>query len=223
MTTNARALAAALNREIVDDQPSRLSIHTHHIRLTQANLPYQVVPGKRLASEKHFEVYADQIVLEGVLQNPGRNIELHAREIIIEKPATLDVAGAYAEKDFKPGDVPTQKDANPGAAGTEGDNATVGGNAGSIVIDAHHVVNKTSGPRTQTVTELNAIGSQILAEHPLKIDDTASLQSMEISRMTIQNIGEIVITLENGASKASAISRLNSRGLTVPSTGSPSD
>ena len=216
MTTNARALAAALNREIVDDQPSRLSIHTHHIRLTQANLPYQVVPGKRLASEKHFEVYADQIVLEGVLQNPGRNIELHAREIIIEKPATLDVAGAYAEKDFKPGDVPTQKDANPGAAGTEGDNATVGGNAGSIVIDAHHVVNKTSGPRTQTVTELNAIGSQILAEHPLKIDDTASLQSMEISRMTIQNIGEIVITLENG--RVEGLSHLTVEFARVDST-----
>lgn len=54
MTTNPRVLAAALNREIIDDQPDRLSIHTDHIRLTQANLPYQLVPGKRLPSEKHL-------------------------------------------------------------------------------------------------------------------------------------------------------------------------
>src|SRR3712207_1535638 len=106
MTKNTRALAAAMNREIVDDQPGRLAIHTHHIRLTQANLPYQPVAGKRLGSEKHFAVYADQIVLAGVLQNPGRDIELHAREIIIEEPATLDVSGAYADKDFRPGDAP---------------------------------------------------------------------------------------------------------------------
>jgi hypothetical protein len=198
MTTNARALAATLNREIVDDQPDRLSIHTHHIRLTQANLPYQVVPGKRLPSEKHFTVYADQIVLEGVLQNPGRNIELHAREIIIEKSATLDVAGAYPEKDFKPGDVAAQKDANPGAAGTDGENATAGGNAGNITIDAHHFVNKTSGPRAQSVAELNAVGSQVLVEHPLKIDDTASLPAMEIARTKIYNTYEIVVALENG-------------------------
>ena len=198
MTKNARALAASLNREIVDDQPDRLSIHTHRIRLTQANLPYQPVDGKRLPSEKHFAVYADQIVLEGVLQNPGRNIELHAREIIIDKPATLDVAGAYAEKDFKPGDVPTQKDAKPGADGTDGENATPGGNAGNIVIDAHHLVNKTSGPRTQTVAELNAVGSQILAEHPLKIDATATLPAIEIGRKKIYDNYEVVITLENG-------------------------
>ena len=198
MTTNSRVLAAALNREIIDDQPDRLSIHTHHIRLTQANLPYQLVPGKRLASEKHFAVYADQIVLEEVLQNPGRNIELHAREIIIEKPATLDVAGAYPEKDFKPGDVPTQKDAKPGAAGTGGENATAGGNAGNIVIDAHHLVNKTSGPRTQSVAELNAVGSQILGEHPLKLDDNTSVPTVEIARTKIYNTYEVVITLENG-------------------------
>ena len=197
MTENARALAASLNREIVDDQPDRLSIHTHSIRLTQANVPYKLVPGKRLPSEKHFAVYADQIVLAETLQNPGRNIELHAREIIIEKPATLDVAGAYAEKDFRPGDPPIQKDARPGAEGTDGDTATVGGNAGSIVIDAHHLVNKTSGPRTQTVADLNAVGAQILAEHPLKIDDTASLPAMEITRTKVINF-DIVVTLENG-------------------------
>lgn len=196
--TNARVVAAALNREIVDDQPDRLSIHTHHIRLTQANLPYQQVQDKRLPSKKHFAVFADQIVLAEVLQNPGRNIELHAREIIIEKAATLDVAGAYADKDFRPGDVPTQMDAKPGAPGTDGEKATVGGNAGDIVIDAHHVVNKTSGPRTQNVADLNAVGAQILAEHPLKIDDTASLPSIEISRIKIMENYEMVITLENG-------------------------
>lgn len=216
MTTNSRVLAAALNREIIDDQPDRLSIHTHHIRLTQANLPYQLVPGKRLASEKHFAVYADQIVLEGVLQNPGRNIELHAREIIIEKPATLDVAGAYADKDFKPGDVPTQTDPKPGADGTDGDNGTTGGNAGNIVIDAHHFVNKTSGSPTQSVAELNAVSAQVLAEHPLKIENAASLPPIELGRTKIYNAYEIVITLENG--RVEGLSKVTFESVRVDST-----
>src|ERR1700733_870918 len=96
----ANAPAAALNREIVDDRADRLSIHTREIRLTQAHLPYQPVTGPRLPSTKHFAVFADRIILDGVLQNPGRNIELNAREIVIAKPATLDVGGASAEKDF---------------------------------------------------------------------------------------------------------------------------
>src|SRR6185503_19056693 len=198
MTENARAVAAALNREIVDDQPGRLTIHTHSIRLTQANLPYQAVQDKRLASQKDFVVYADQIVLAEVLQNPGRNIELHAREIVIEKAATLDVTGAYADKDFRPGDPPTQKDAKPGAAGTDGENGTVGGNAGNIVIDAHHLVNKTSGPRAQNVAELNALGTQILAEHPLKVADSAALPTIELARVKIYENYELTLNLENG-------------------------
>ena len=169
MTKNARVLAASLNREIIDDQPDRLTIHTHSINLTQANVPYKQVPGKRLPSEKHFAVYADQIVLTEALQNPGRNIELHAREIVIEKQATLDVAGAYAEKDFKPGEPPTQRDAQPGAEGTAGQNATAGGNAGNIIIDAHHFVNKTSGSQTQDVAELRNVAAHVLAANPPKI------------------------------------------------------
>ena len=216
MTTNPHAVAAALNREIIDDQPDRLSIHTHHIRLSQANLPYKLVPEKRLASEKHFAVYADQIILDSALQNPGRNIELHAREIIIEKPATLDVGGAYAEKNFKPGDVPTQKDAKPGADGTNGDNGTPGGNAGNIVINAHHVVNKTSGARTQNVAELNAVGAQILAEHPLKIDDAASLPSIELGKMKIFDNYEVTISLENG--RVEGLSHLTIESARVDST-----
>ncbi|HEX5875361.1 MAG TPA: hypothetical protein VFY60_11995, partial [Pyrinomonadaceae bacterium] len=216
MTTNPHAVAAALNREIIDDQPDRLSIHTHHIRLSQANLPYKLVPEKRLASEKHFAVYADQIIIDSALQNPGRNIELHAREIIIEKPATLDVGGAYAEKNFKPGDVPTQKDAKPGADGTNGDNGTAGGNAGNIVINAHHVVNKTSGARTQNVAELNAVGAQILAEHPLKIDDAASLPSIELGKMKIFDNYEVTISLDNG--RVEGLSHLTIESTRVDST-----
>jgi hypothetical protein len=136
MKAKALGAGAALNREIIDDRDDRLSIHTNEIRLMQANLPYQPLAGKRLPSTKHFTVFADRIILEGLLQNPGRNIELNAREIVIEKPATLDVGGAYADKDFAPGKPAVQKDATPGAAGTDGADGTPGGNAGGIVINA---------------------------------------------------------------------------------------
>lgn len=198
MKNPAPAAASALNREIIDERDDRLAIHTHQIRLTQAHLPYQPVAGKRLASEKHFTVYADQIILAGVLQNPGRNIELNAREIVIEKPATLDAAGAYADKDFAPGALPVQKDASLGAAGTNGDDATVGGNGGSIVINVRSVVNRTGDGRTLAVIDFAAIGQQVFAEHPPKIDNVRKLASFEFARTRMFSQNEVGITLEDG-------------------------
>ncbi|ROZ62945.1 hypothetical protein [Ramlibacter sp. WS9] len=198
MKNPAPAAASALNREIIDDRDDRLAIHTHQIRLTQAHLPYQPVPGKRLASEKHFAVYADQIILAGVLQNPGRNIELNAREIVIEKPATLDAAGAYADKDFAPGALPVQKDASLGAAGTNGDDATVGGNGGNIVINARSVVNRTKDGRALAVTDFAAIGQQVFTEHPPKVDNVRKLASFEFARTKMFSDNEVAITLEDG-------------------------
>jgi hypothetical protein len=195
-TTNARAAAAALNREIVDDQPERLTIHTHHITLTQAHLPYQVVAGKRLPSEKHFAVYADQITLAGVLQNPGRNIELHAREIVITTPAILDAAGAYANKDFKRGDPATQKSILPGAVGSNGDDATIGQPAGDIIIAADHIVDQTPGEHTLSVSELSAVGAQIVAANPPKIGDSCALPTMEYARLEIHFT--MTFTMEDG-------------------------
>jgi hypothetical protein len=193
----ANAAASALNREIIDDQGDRLSIHTHEIRLTQAHLPYRPCADKRQPSEKHFAVYADRIVLAGVLHNPGRNIELNAREIVIEKPVTLDVAGAYAEKDFVPGKPAEQKDITPGAPGTDGDNATQGGNGGAVIINARRVLNNTPAGRALTVTELGIIGTKLFAEHPPKVDNASKLAPFEIARTKMYG-PEVVLTLEDG-------------------------
>jgi hypothetical protein len=198
MKNPAPAAASALNREIIDERDDRLAIHTHQIRLTQAHLPYQPVAGKRLASQRHFAVYADQITLAGVLQNPGRNIELNAREIVIEKPATLDAAGAYADKDFAPGALPVQKDASLGAAGTNGDDATVGGNGGNIVINTRNVVNRTGDGRTLAITDFAAIGQQAFAEHPPKVDNVRKLAPFEFARTKMFSDNEVAITLEEG-------------------------
>jgi hypothetical protein len=197
MKAKAPPPAATLNREIVDDRDGRLSIHTHEIRLTQANLPYQPVAGKRLPSTKHFAVFADRIVLDGTLLNPGRNIELNAREIVIEKPVTLDVAGAYADKDFAPGDLPVQKDAKPGAAGTDGDDATKGGDGGSIVINARRLSSKTADEQLLSVTELASIGTRVFSERPPKIDNTGKLARFDLGSTKMFG-SEMVIHLEDG-------------------------
>jgi hypothetical protein len=195
MKTNARALASSLNREIVDDRADRLTIYTHRIHLMQENLPYRPVAGTRLPSDKHFAVFADQIVLDGVVQNPGRNIELTAREIIIEKPTTLDAAGAYAAKDFAPGKLPIQMDVKPGADGTDGADAAAGGNAGTIVINAQRVVNKTTGAQALSVTELGALGARIFAGHSSKIDKVIKLAPFEIGRTKMFGERNVTITL----------------------------
>lgn len=197
MKAKAPPPAAALNREIIDNRDDRLSIHTHEIRLTQAHLPYQPVKDKRLPSTKHFAVFADRIVLDGVLQNPGRNIELNAREIVIEKPATLDVGGAYADKDFAPGEFPVQKDARPGAAGTDGTDGTSGGNSGSIVINARLLSNRIAGARPLSVTELAALGARVFSEQPPKIDNASNLGRFEIGKIKYFGDNEIPVSVDD--------------------------
>jgi hypothetical protein len=197
MKAKAPPPAAALNREIIDDRDGRLSIHTHEIRLTQAHLPYQPVKDKRLPSTKHFAVFADRIVLDGVLQNPGRNIELNAREIVIEKPATLDVGGAYADKDFALGEFPVQKDARPGAAGTDGADGTSGGNSGSIVINARLLSNGIAGTRPLSVTEVAALGARVFSEHPSKIDNASNLGRFEIGKIKYFGDYEVALSLDD--------------------------
>lgn len=198
MKTPTRAIASALNREIIDNRDDRLSIHTHQIRLTQAHLPYQPVAGKRLPSQKHFAVFADQIILDGMLQNPGRNIELNAREIIIEQPATLDAAGAWPDQDFAPGDLPLQKDALPGAAGTDGASATDGGQGGAIIINAQRLLNRTACAQLFSADEFTAIGTQAWAAHPPRVDDRRALAPFEIARTRMFGDHEVVISLEDG-------------------------
>src|ERR1700742_4786329 len=209
MTAKASLPAGALNREIVYDRDDRLSIHTQEIRLTQGHLPYQPVEGKRLPSTKHFTVFADRIVLDGVLQNPGRNIELNAREIVIEKPATLDVGGASADKDFAPGEAAVQKDARPGAAGTDGADGTVGGISGDIVINARLISSRIAGARPLSVTELGALGARVFSEHPPKIDNASNLGKFEIGKIKYYGNYEVAVTLDDtrieGFAKLSAV------------------
>lgn len=186
-----------MNWEIIDDQTDRLSIHTYRIRLTQAHLPYQAVAGKRLPSEKHFAVYADRIVLDGVLQNPGRNIELNAREIVIEKPAVLDAAGAYADSDFPPGNLPVQKDVKPGATGTDGSNATAGGDSGNIRICTQRLLNQVVGGQKPSATEIADIGALVFSEQPPTVEDTTGLAKFEIEKMKFYGNQIISLYIEN--------------------------
>ncbi|MCW5652017.1 MAG: hypothetical protein KIS62_19905 [Ramlibacter sp.] len=217
MKTSAHAGSPALNREIIDDRDDRLSIHTHEIRLTQAHLPYQSVAGKRLPSARHFAVYADRIVLSGVLQNPGRNIELNAREIIVEAPATLDAAGAWADKDFPPGKLPVQQDVRPGAAGTTGADATAGGQGGSIVIRALRVLNQTGSGQALAANPVAAVAARAFADHPAKVSDARPMAPFEIARTKMFGNTEVAINLEEP--RIEGLSRITMEGAHFDATG----
>jgi flagellar capping protein FliD len=131
--------------EIVEDSAECLSIYAMDINITQDRLPYALNPGKRLPSQKHFAVYADTLVLGGTLVNPGRDIRLYARQLVLEAPAVLDVCGADAGADFAAGVPAPQADTLPGANGDAGADGSDGGNAGAITIYAERIVQNFDG------------------------------------------------------------------------------
>ena len=198
MSSKSQSASSTPNREIIDDTEDRLSIHTHRIDLTQAHLPYQAVAGKRLGSRKHFSVYADQIRLSGALENPGRDIELHAREIIIDGVISLDTSGADAAHDFAPGEPATQKDITPGAAGTDGADGTQGGDAGKIRICAQRLVRLPSASGKLAASDLASIGAKLLSDHPPRIDNVSKLAPFEFARTRMFGPNEVSLTLDQG-------------------------
>ncbi|GAB4194921.1 MAG: hypothetical protein Tsb002_26920 [Wenzhouxiangellaceae bacterium] len=204
--------APPTEREIIDNQNDRLAIHTHRIYLTQQNLPYAAVAGKRLPSKQHFAVYADQIILDESLQNPGRNIELYAREVVIAKPLTLDVAGADADKDFQPGDLPTQTDVTPGTAGTAGANGTRGGDGGEIIICAQRMVNQIDASTQLSFTDIAAIGPQLFAQ-AAKVANTIAIEGFEIGRMKLPGNQSMAINLEQAQLEGQSEIQMLSSGL----------
>jgi hypothetical protein len=99
------------------------SIYAFHLDLKQLDLGYQLpddlTKGRPLAPH-HLHVYADTVELAEHLVLPGKNVGIFARRVKLTKSASIDVTGPSAKDNYKPGDLPQQKDMNRGAKGSPG-------------------------------------------------------------------------------------------------------
>jgi hypothetical protein len=55
-------------------------------------------------------VYADTVELADHLVLPGKSVGIFARRVKLTKSASIDVTGPSAKDNYKPGDLPQQKD-----------------------------------------------------------------------------------------------------------------
>ncbi len=117
--------------------------------LTQADMPWlPPAAGQRIEpSRLHVVVAADTLKVRGTLRNPGRDIRIFARQLTFESGAVIDVSGADpgidstgTERDYRPGELPEQKDQSPGSAGVAGNPGAPGLSAGNISIFAETIV-----------------------------------------------------------------------------------
>ena len=125
------------------------SIYAFHIDLKQLDLGYQLPEkpdaGRPLAPH-HVHVYADTVELADHLVLPGKNVGIFARKVKLTKSASIDVTGPSAKDNYKPGDLPQQKDQNRGAKGSPGANGSAGEAAGNVTIIVDELVGATDVP-----------------------------------------------------------------------------
>lgn len=125
------------------------SIYAFHIDLQQLDLGYKLpddpTKGRPLAPH-HVHVYADTVELGDHLVLPGKNVGIFARKVKLTKSASIDVTGASATDNYKPGDVPQQKDMNRGAKGSPGANGSGGEASGNVTIIADELVGAADVP-----------------------------------------------------------------------------
>jgi hypothetical protein len=109
-----------MNDKIVKDTIDELAIYGFDLEISQADLPYDSSVASRIPSEKAFTICADRLVVKGNLVNPGKNLTLIARELIVDSGAIFDAGGPSAETDFAPHELPMQSNTGFGANGAHG-------------------------------------------------------------------------------------------------------
>ena len=125
------------------------SIYAFHIDLKQLDLGYQLPddPNKgRPLAPHHVHVYADTVELASHLVLPGKNVGIFARRVKLTNSASIDVTGASAKDNYKPGDLPQQKDMNAGAKGSPGANGSGGEASGNVTIIADELIGAADLP-----------------------------------------------------------------------------
>jgi hypothetical protein len=125
------------------------SIYAFHLDLKQIDLGYKLPdePNKgRPVAPHHVHIYADTVELADHLVLPGKNVGIFARKVKLTKSASIDVTGPSAKDNYKPGDVPQQKDMNRGAKGSLGANGSGGEAAGNVTIVADELIGATDVP-----------------------------------------------------------------------------
>jgi hypothetical protein len=125
------------------------SIYAFHLDLKQLDLGYKLPDdpnqGRPLAPH-HVHIYADTVELGDHLVLPGKNLGIFARKVKLTKSASIDVTGPSAKDNYKPGDLPQQKDMNRGAKGSPGANGSGGEAAGNVTIIADELVGAADVP-----------------------------------------------------------------------------
>lgn len=122
------------------------SIYAFHIDLKQLDLGYELPKEGRPLAPHHLHVYADTVEIGDRLVLPGKNVGIFARKVKLTKSASIDVAGATAKDNYKPADLPQQKDMNRGAKGSPGANGSSGEAAGNVTIIADELVGAADVP-----------------------------------------------------------------------------
>src|SRR5262245_27352282 len=78
------------------------------VTLTQADVPYVIPAQGRPPSQFDFVVCADTVRIASALVNPGKDIRINARRLIVQRGAMIDTGGADPQTSYSPG-VPAQQ------------------------------------------------------------------------------------------------------------------
>ncbi|MGH1541208.1 MAG: hypothetical protein ACRBHB_12350 [Arenicella sp.] len=128
-----------MGSKIVKDSIDELAIFTSEIEISQKDVPYDLSVAGRLPAEKAFTVCADRLVVTGNLINPGKDLTLIARELIVDSGAMIDSGGPNATKDFTLGDLPQQDNTAFSAKGADGVDGSKALPSGKLSVFAEQI------------------------------------------------------------------------------------
>jgi hypothetical protein len=125
-----------MNQKIVHDLVNELAIYAYRLRVSQADVPYAIQPGARVASTKKLSLYVDDLTIDGDLVNPGQDMTIVARAIHLTGVTSIDAGGADPLHAFAPGSLPLQAATGFGAAGAPGADASAAQPSGHVTLVA---------------------------------------------------------------------------------------
>jgi hypothetical protein len=123
------------------------------VHLTQNDLPYD--PKTGISENAHFVICADTIYIDSSLINPGYDISICARLILIMEPVCIITTPLLPANNYKPGDKAQLTNGAPGTHGSDGKDGDNGLNAGNISIATENFWIPGSGSAIASKLDLN--------------------------------------------------------------------
>ena len=195
------------------------------VSITQSDMPYALpaTGDPRTVSTTDVAIYGDVVTITEPITNPGRKVEVFARQLILAPNASIDVSGADGTLSFRPGEPAPQSNATEGSPGATGADGGSGGAGGAISLWAAELsmpkdpANVVLPIADILVQPLLSAWAEVIAVKPKSLPgfDVEDNGTITITTVNLIGLDTVSMTVQADLARHRLVAEFKGSGLTV--------